>query len=398
MNRNSFDTMTHQGVILSKAFEIITKIMYSVLQFPCSSKNNSRFHNADAHNSIMSLCLGNSYSESGLKRLAIQSGNNSPTGSWLRKIISKISQKTMLIQLHRSLDSTVSKLRELGVFDIPVTIAIDKHLIPKYDKLPNHFLIQSKSKNSTNHFESYCTMQCVEKRIRAQLGYYPLYHNKSNADFVRKLLSDGIHNGIKIKLLLVDREFFTTGIISVIKQKKLKFLMPAKKNSRIKDAILQYVNGNRESISPYTIKSASGHVESFTLVILPNKNARKKSNIIDQYVVFATNLTPKEISQNIQNIPTDYKKRWGIETGYAYVGRFRPKTTSSNQSIRLLYFYYSLILYNAWIIANLIISEECNVNNHKPIISIEILKYFFVKIIIEYFRNNKNNYFLECVT
>lgn len=113
----------------------------------------------------------------------------------------------MLIQLHHSLDSTVSKLRELGVFDMPVTTAIDKHLIPRYDKLPNNFLIQSKSKNSTTHFESYCTMQCVEKRIRSQLGCYPLYQNKSNADFVRKLLSDGINNGIKIKLLLVDREF-----------------------------------------------------------------------------------------------------------------------------------------------------------------------------------------------
>ncbi len=303
----------------------------------------------------------------------------------------------MQIQLHRSLDSTISKLQELGVLEQPVTVAIDKHLIPRYDKLPNHSLIKSKSKNSTTHFESYCTMQCVEKRIRAQLGCYPLYDNISNADFVRKLLSDGINNGIKIKLLLVDREFFTAGIISEIKQRNLKFLMPAKKNSRIKDAILQYVNGDRKSISPYTIKSSSGHVESFNLVILPNKNARKKSDIIDQYVVFATNISPKEISYNIQNIPTDYKKRWGIETGYACVGRFRPKTTSSNQSIRLLYFYYSLILYNAWIIANLIISEETNVKNYKPIISIEILKYFFVKIIIHYLRNNKNNYFLECV-
>lgn len=294
------------------------------------------------------------------------------------------------------MDSTISKLRELGVFEKPVTVAIDKHLIPRYDKLPNHSLIQSKSKNSTNSFESYCTMQCVEKQIRAQLGCYPLYNNKSNADFVRKLLSDGINNGVKISLVLVDREFFTAGIISEIKQKNLKFLMPAKKTARVKDAIMEYVNGDRKSISQYTIKSASGHVESFNLVILPNKNA-KKSNIIDQYVVFATNISPKEISQNIRNIPTDYKKRWGIETGYACVGRFRPKTTSSNQSIRLLYFYYSLILYNAWIIANLIISEESCVRNHKPIISIEILKCFFVKIIVDYFRNQKKNYYLECV-
>ena len=257
MNRNSFDAMTHQGVALSKAFEIVAKIMYSVLLFPCSNKNNSRFHNADAHNSIMSLCLGNSYAESGLKRLAMESDNASPTGSWLRKIISKISHKAMLIQLHHSLDSTISKLKELGVFDTPVTVAIDKHLIPRYDKLSNHSLIKSKSKNSTNSFESYCTMQCVEKRIRAQIGCYPLYHNKSNADFVRKLLSDGINNGIKISIVLVDREFFTVGIISEIKQKNLKFLMPAKKNARVKNAIIQYVNGDRKSISSYTITSAS---------------------------------------------------------------------------------------------------------------------------------------------
>ncbi len=95
--------------------------------------------------------------------------------------------------------------------------------------------------------------------------------------------------------------------------------MPAKKTVRVKDVIIEYVDGNRKSISSYTITSASGHIESFSLVILPNKNARKKPNTIDQYIVFATNVSPKEISQNIQNIPTDYKKRWGIETGYACV-------------------------------------------------------------------------------
>ncbi len=42
----------------------------------------------------------------------------------------------------------------------------------------------------------------------------------------------------------------------------------------------------------------------FTLVILPNKNT-KKSGIINQYNTFATNISPSDISQNIQNIPAD---------------------------------------------------------------------------------------------
>jgi len=232
MNRNSFANLTHQCIASSQAFQIIAKIMYITLSFPCSQKNNSKWNNSDIHHSLMSLCLRNSYAESGLKRLSIESENKSPSGSWFRKIITKISEKTMQIQLHMAMDSTISKLRELGVFEKPITVAIDKHLIPRYDKLVNHSLIQSKSKNSTNSFESYCSMQCVEKNIRAQLGCYPLHNNKSNADFVRKLLSDGINNGVKINLVLVDREFFTAGIISEIKQKNLKFLMPAKKDCR----------------------------------------------------------------------------------------------------------------------------------------------------------------------
>ena len=67
------------------------------------------------------------------------------------------------------------------------------------------------------------------------------------------------------------------------------------------------------------IQSVSGHVESFILVILPNKNIKRRSNLTDQYITFVTNISSKEISENIQNILTDYKKCWGIEIGYACV-------------------------------------------------------------------------------
>ncbi len=40
--------------------------------------------------------------------------------------------------------------------------------------------------------------------------------------------------------------------------------MPAKKTLGIKKAIVQYVNGERESISKYTIKSASGHADIYS--------------------------------------------------------------------------------------------------------------------------------------
>ena len=99
----------------------------------------------------MSLCLGNSYSESGLKRLAMESDNASPTGSWLRKIISKISQKTMQIQLHQSLDKTSCVIR---------------HILPYYT---NSFTARSKAKNNLTHFM--LTYKQLSKKPKSLLSF-----------------------------------------------------------------------------------------------------------------------------------------------------------------------------------------------------------------------------------
>jgi IS4 transposase len=47
---------------------------------------------------------------------------------------------------------------------------------------------------------------------------------------------------------------------------------------------------------------------------------------------------------NVRRLPDDYRRRWGIETGYAGVEGLRARTTSKSHSLRLLYFYYALIL------------------------------------------------------
>ena len=223
--------------------------------------------------------------------------------------------------------------------------------------------------------------------------YCQSYKKKTKTDIVRKLLDDINRNEIKIRLTLLDREFFSAAVIHEIKQNHDVFIMPARKTPGIKKAIIQYVNGNRESISRYTIKSASGHIESFTLVIVPKNNVTK-SNVTDQYVVFATNAPMSKIFWNLHTLPEEYRKRWGIETGYACVGRFRPKTTSRNQSMRFMCFFYPLILFNVWIIANCMLTgkDSCC----KPTVTIHLLKLFIEKIVVDWF-SDRGKYYLECV-
>ena len=53
----------------------------------------------------------------------------------------------------------------------------------------------------------------------------------------------------------------------------------------------------------------------------------------------------------------DYAKRWGIETGYGKIEECRAKTRISDMESRMLCFYYSLVLYNEWIVVRAILSD-----------------------------------------
>jgi putative transposase len=51
-----------------------------------------------------------------------------------------------------------------------------------------------------------------------------------------------------------------------------------------------------------------------------------------------------------------YSKRWGIETSYRVKKHsYLPKTTSKNYLVRLFYFMFSVLLYNLWILADILI-------------------------------------------
>ena len=131
---------------------------------------------------------------------------------------------------------------------------------------------------------------------------------------------------------------------------------------------MQYVKGDRESVSECTIHSASGRAESFNPVMLPAADTKKGTGGDDKkmrrrrkHLMFATNITKNNrmLKGNVSVIPDEYRKRWwGIETGYACIEKFRPQTTSKNQSMIFLYFFYPLILFNCWIIANCMLQRE----------------------------------------
>ena len=127
------------------------------------------------------------------------------------------------------------------------------------------------------------------------------------------------------------------------------FIIPVKKTSGIKDAIKELVQGKRDPVSRYTMRSSTGQTYTFNLLLIKNKTREKDENLFKRYYAFATSLSYEDPERVVSRIPELYKKRWGIKTGYKVAKSVRPYTTSKNPAIRMFYFNMSLVISNIWV-------------------------------------------------
>ena len=186
----------------------------------------------------------------------------------------------------------------------------------------------------------YISLDIVEDGKRFTLMTLPFGHFDTKEQMLRKLLSYA-RQRIKIKTLLIDRGFFDSKSIQIFNNYHIKYIMPCSANERIKK-ILDLIP------APRVIKNYEMRNSRFNVVIVEDEYRIKRA--------FATNIDFNENDVNISDrIFMMYGQRWGIETGYRVKKHsFRSKTTSKNYFIRLFYFLFSVLLYNLWILIDVL--------------------------------------------
>jgi putative transposase len=375
--------MAHEYVASKEAYEKTAQIMSSRVSIPTSDRCNAKYDGKDLHHALTALAISNSYAESGMSDLAIEvaaaaaAKKKVPSGSWVRDAVEKVEESKMTVMLQEALHSTLDLVKPFGVFSTPIMGALDKHKIPRYDPTTDKgYLTRGKHERGTTRYETYGSLQCVEEGMRAQIVCEHVGLFDENSELVAKLVTRARLEGIRVYLLLLDREFFSCKVINGLGKLRQPFLMPVKLTKGIKKALTEYIQGKRPMISRYVMQEGREDESSFTLVIFPKAGCDEKSepDPIKRLIPFATNLPVGKILWNVSMLPKDYRKRWGIERGYVEVERFRARTTSRNHTLRLLYFFYALILYNAWLLANLMLAKMFSKFLTAPIIRVAIMK------------------------
>lgn len=263
-------------------------------------------------------------------------GSSQLTGTCGQTVRNHLRNKDpdLLLQINHDLMAT---LREKGLLKKPLIVAMDWHDEMYYGDLETEGIIGTKNNRGTNYAYEYASVSIVIKGIRFVIAVVPV-HERTIVDMVSSLISIIYSNDITIKHLLLDGGFYSIDAIRFLQSSGVKYIMHAPKlKSVCKD---QEIDRNHTTRSHNRRKSQQA---TFRIVSIYGWN--RKGMIL---YIFATNTVfpPKEVLRF-------FKKRWGIETGYRMIRKFLAKTTSRIYRIRLLYFYFAILLYNFWVLLNL---------------------------------------------
>jgi putative transposase len=226
-----------------------------------------------------------------------------------------------------------------------IDAAIDIHEIP-YHGGPNEDkkeIGRDKQKDGTTKFHMIATIYLIgkkRKRFTLAVTFVPLGTTKRA--IVQTLLYLLRGCGIKVRILLLDKGFYSIEVVRLLMRLNIGFIMPMRGN-RLKKKKGCYK-------TTYLMKSAKdgkpiSQLVAAVSVIKYNRGKRFKHHGAMQ-LCFITG----GIDFSLHKIAEFYRKRFGIESSYKLDKSIRPRTSSRNPAIRMFLFNAALLMQNFWVV------------------------------------------------
>lgn len=291
-----------------------------------------------------------------------------PTDQWLFKLLGSISPEEMEERCDLMLDAQMNVLRDAGVMREVVIDIIDIHNIAHYggrkkkkeERDKDKYVVRTKAKNGTSRAESYATVLTTSGDYPYCAAATRVVAKRAKSDIVSKLLDDRARRGINAVLTLLDRGFFTVGVMKAFAGRGLHFVMGAVRTAAVKRALDEYIAGKRGAVSRCTIHSGRESFE-FTLIIVEkieeDEKTKEKKKV---HVLYATNLPDEIINAPRFDVDELYAKRWDIETHYRKLEEVRPRTVSRSHGARTFFLFTAAVALNMWSMYNQQKNDEVN--------------------------------------
>jgi Transposase DDE domain len=260
-------------------------------------------------------------------------------------------------RLHRALQGGLPKTlgRRRGVH-----LALDLVLIPYYG-LPEDDadeLYRGAEKAGTRSFHAYATAYVIVKGCRYTLALRAVHHSDPWDEVVRDLLRQVRKTGVRIRLVLLDRGFYSVEVVRYLQAARYPFVMPVIRRGKRPNhpdgpsGTWAFSNWRRSGWSQYTLADRH-HRRRATVTICVCRFQQEAATVCGRqraggwrvWVYALWGLQPSRTAW----VRETYRQRFGIESSYRQLHQARVRTTARSPLLRLLFVGLALVLRNVYV-------------------------------------------------
>jgi hypothetical protein len=233
-------------------------------------------------------------------------------------------------------------------------LAIDLHLVP-YHGQPLHDdkeVYRGKARDGTSHCHAYATAYVIRKGQRFTCALAYVRKGQPLAEVVRELLRQAARAGVRPRILLLDRGFWSAAVLRYLQAARYPFVravpLRGRKATHPKGPGGTRVFGSwkRGGRSSYTLAPRGKQPVTVSIgVYCRNRRGERGKHGREALVYAYWGLQPPSL---LWLKETD-RGRFAIEASYRQLGQARIRTSTRDPLLRLLYVAVALILRNVWV-------------------------------------------------
>ncbi|QBQ56234.1 transposase [Nitrosococcus wardiae] len=221
-------------------------------------------------------------------------------------------------------------------------LAVDLNLGP-YHGQPyrnRQEIYRSQAKRGTSHFHAYATYYLANNSRRYTVALTRVAQGTSMKEVLKRLLRRAAEAGVKPRLVLLDRGFYSVEVIYYLQAARLAFLMPVicrgrkASDPRGPSGTRLFAVQKRSGWARYTLTHAAQRKIRISICIHCRNGQGRRRRRGRQTLLYAFwGIRPKTTPWVYQT----YRLRFGIETSYRQVNEACIKTTTRHPALHLLF-------------------------------------------------------------
>ena len=362
---------TEDRFITEKAKEVTEEMQRLVFPAFDFDRADNATYETDTFCELQShMGLSASAAESGTDLFADDTPRDgAPDGDTHLYNIKRLDPDEIQAMVDKGISRMVHEAKHHLEFDRPAEVAIDMTYIAYYGDRDELEMVMGAPRTKAYEWcYKFATLTVVGENVKFTLAIRPVEKGNLVGEVVRNLLQDAREH-VTIEMVYADSEFCSVDTIRTLEAANVRYVIPSPKNKRVKreiERMSQEIEVRRDyGIYGPMSGGSTNERASTNLVLLPSIKDEEKT------VAFTTNKDVKAGTKverkYTQNVINRYSRRWGIENSYKTIKDFLAWTTSKDFSVRLFYFGFAVLLYDMWLLVDLIVQTSLDIEHrYKP--------------------------------